>query len=141
MDSLILLEAKLTVSPFKNSIKHNQPKRQNQTAESSRIQGTQDKENTDLQRSLVPVRGEVSDSDDDLALTAHDSKRQAVKRLPFSNSQVKHNALVVTQSKGNIRKPRYDPISNQKLRKAAADRHDKLRSDYASHQSVVYGDM
>ena len=76
------------------------------------MQGTDDKENKSVQLSLVPVRGEVSDSDDDLAFSIKETKRQAVKRLPFSNSQVKRNTLVVMKSKGEIRKPRYDPISN-----------------------------
>ena len=105
------------------------------------MQGTQDKENTDLQRSLAHVTGEVSDSDDDLAFSINEAKRPAVKRLPFSNSPVKRNALVLMPSKGDIRKPRYDPISNQKQRRPVADRHDRLRLDYASHQSAVYGDM
>ena len=85
----------------------------------------------------------ISDSEDDVPLLTNMSKLLAVKRLPFSNSQVKRNALVVThwQVKGNIRKPRYDPVSNQKQRKAAEDRHDQQRLDYASHQSAVYGDM
>ena len=33
------------------------------------MQGTDDKENKPVQLSLVPVRGEVSDSDDDLAFS------------------------------------------------------------------------
>ena len=72
------------------------------------MQGTDDKENKAVQRSLVPVRGEVSDSDDDQAFSIKEIKRPAVKRLPFSNSPVKRN--VVMKSKGDIRKPRYDPI-------------------------------
>ena len=106
------------------------------------MQGTEDKENKALHLSVVHVSGEVSYSDDDLAFTIKEAKQPAVKRLPFSNSPV--NALVVMQtlqSKGDIRKPRYDPISNQKQWWSAADRHDRLRLDYASHQSVVYGDM
>ena len=105
------------------------------------MQGTNDKENEAVQLSTVHVRGEVSDSDDDLAFSIKEAKRQAVNRLPFSNSPVKRNVLVVMNSKGDIRKPRYDAISNQKQQWSAADRHDKLRLDYAAHQSAVYGDM
>ena len=105
------------------------------------MQGTEGKENKALQLSMVHVRGEVSDSDDDLAFSIKEAKRQAVKILPSSNSQVKHNAFVLMQSKGDICKPHYDPMSNQKQLWSAADRHDRLRLDYASHQSVVYGDM
>ena len=74
------------------------------------MQGTNDKENKAVLLSLVPVRGEVSDSDDDQAFSIKEIKRPAVKRLqvPFSNSPVKRN--VVMKSKGDIRKPRYDPI-------------------------------
>ena len=103
--------------------------------------GADDKENKALQLSVVPVRCEVSDLDDDLAFSIKVTKRLAVKRLPFSNSPVKRNALVVMKSKGDIRKPRYDPISNQKQQGSTADRHNRLRLDHASHQSVVYGDM
>ena len=95
--------------------KHNQPRRQDHTGASSRMQGIDwdEKENEAVQLSTVHVRGEVSDSDDDLAFSIKEAKRPAVKRLPFSNSQVKRNTLVVMKSKGEIRKPRYDPISNQ----------------------------
>ena len=69
------------------------------------MQGTEDKESKALQMSVVHVRGEASYSDDDLAFSIKETKRPAVKRLPFSNSQVKRNALVVMKSKGDIRKP------------------------------------
>ena len=102
------------------------------------MQGTDDKENKAVQLSVVPVRGEVSN----LAFSIKEAKRPAVsKRLPYSNSPVKRNALVAMKSKGDIRKPCYDPIPNQKQQWSAADRHDRLRLDYASHQSAVYGDM
>ena len=104
-------------------------------------QGTEDKGNKALQLSEVHVCGEVSDSDDDLAFAIKEARRLAVKRLPFSNSPVKRNSLVVMQGKGDIRKPRYDPTSNQRQQRSAADRHDRLRLDYASLQSAVYGDM
>ena len=135
-----MAQAKFAVRPFKNSTKQNQPKLQNQTAQSVPMQRTQVQE-TKEQRSLVPVMAEVSDSEDDVPILTHEPKRLAVKILPFSNSPVTRNALVVTQCKGNTRKQRYDPISNQKQRKAAADLHDKVRSDFASHQCAVYGDM
>ena len=100
--------------PGTSSHKHSQPKRQDQTGTSTRIQGTDDKENKPMQKSLAPVSGEVSYSDDDLAFAIKETKRPAVKKLPFSNSPVKSNALVVMKSKGDIHKPRYDLISNMK---------------------------
>ena len=106
-----------------------------------RAQGKDNKK----QRSLVPVtaRDDVSDSEDDKPLSIDMPKRLAVKRLPFSNSPVIRNVLVVTQAKGNIREPCYDPVSNQKppRRWSSADRRERLRFDYASHQGAVYGDM
>ena len=81
------------------------------------MQGTRDKENKDLQRSLAPISGEVSNSGDALAFSIKEPKRPAVKRHPFSNNPVKRNALVVTQNKGNFRKQRYDPISYQRMLK------------------------
>ena len=106
------------------------------------MQRAQGKENKE-QRSLISItaRDDVSDSEDDKPLSIDVLKKSAVKRLPFSNSPVKRNALVVTQVKGNIRKQRYDPVSNQKQRWSGADRRERLCLDYASHQSVVYGDM
>ena len=77
-------QAKLAVSPFND----NHPKRQDQTAESFRIKGLQDKENKDLQLSLVPISCEVSNSDDDPIVMTYESNRPAVTRLPFSNSLV-----------------------------------------------------
>ena len=106
------------------------------------MQRAQGKENKE-QRSLVLItaRDDVSDSEDDKPLSIDVLRKSVVKRLPFSNSPVKHNALVVMKGKGDIRKPRYDPLSHQKQQGSTADRHDKLRLDYASHQSVVHGDM
>ena len=96
------------------------------------------------QRSLVPVdSNDISDSEDDFPLNdlPLSTKWLAVKRLPFSNSPVKHNAFVVTHGKGHIRKACYDPVTNQKQRWSAVERHEKLRLDYTAHQSAMYGDM
>ena len=118
-----------------------------QTMESSRMQGTEDKENETnkvVQRSLVSILNgnNVSDSDEEVEHAIKNMKRSAVKRLPFGNSQVKCNALVVnTQSKGNIRKQHYDPITYQKLRKEDTERHDRPRANHTWHASAVYGDM
>ena len=64
----------------------------------------------------------------------------AVKRLLFSNSQVKHNALVVMQGKGNIRKPRYDPGPHQLMR-SPLDHRVWLRSDSSSRRAAMDDDM
>ena len=114
-------------------------------AQSIPMQRAQGKENKE-QRSLVPVdSNDISDSEDDLPLDdLHlSTKRPAVKRLPFSKSQVKRNALVVTQGKGQISKSRYGPVTNQKQRWSAAERQEKPRLDYTAHQSAMYhdGDM
>ena len=103
------------------------------------MQGTEDKENeTDkvVQRSLVPISysNDFSDSNDEVEHTIKNIKRSAVKRLPFGNSLVKRNTLVVnTQNKGNIHKPHlnYDAIAFQKLLKEQMERHDKLRANHA----------
>ena len=60
-----------------SSPKHNQPRRQDQTGESSRMHGTRDNENKVLRRPLVPVSGEVSNSDDDLARSPGPSDLQS----------------------------------------------------------------
>ena len=93
----------------------------NPNAESSR-QGNK------KHHSLVPIpaRDDASDSEDDKPLSLDVRKKSAVKRLPFGNSPVKRNALVVTQAKGNIHKTRYDPVSNQKQRWSSADRSERL---------------
>ena len=101
------------------------------------------KENKE-QRSLVPYdSNDVSDYEDDFPLNdlPLSTKRSAVKRLPFSNSPVKRNALAVTQGKGHIRKQQYDPVTNQKQRWSTAERHEMLRSDYTAHKSTMYIDM
>jgi hypothetical protein len=65
------------------------------------------------QRSLVHVRGDVSDSDDDLpfAGSATTAKRSAAKSLTFGSKSPKGNTVVKTK-----------------------ERHDKLRSEYATHK-------
>ena len=63
-------------------------------------------------------------------------------KLSFGNSPVKRSPQKPkATSKGNIRKAAYNPLAVQNQRKAAADRQDKLRLDYASQQSAVYGNM
>ena len=87
------------------------------------------------QRSLVLIaNSELSDSEDDLPITDSplNTKRLAVQRLPFSSSQAKRNVVVATQ--GNIRKSKYDPLQQQQQRGRDAERHDKLRSEYATHR-------
>ena len=79
------------------------------------MQRPQGKENKE-QRSLVPIT-------DDKPLSIDVLKKSAVKRLPFSNSPVKHNALVVMKGKGEIRKPRCDLLSHQNQQGSTADRH------------------
>ena len=76
-----------------------QPKRQTNVAQSIATQRAQGKENKE-RRSLapIPVRDDISDSKDDKPLSLEVLKKSAVKRLPFSNSPVKRNALVVTQA-------------------------------------------
>ena len=77
------------------------------------MQKARGKENR-KQRSLVPTLNcELSDSEDDFPINDSPlkSKRSAVQRLPFSNSPVKRNALVVTQ--GNIRESNYNPLKHQ----------------------------
>ena len=91
------------------------------------------------QRSLVSVLADdVSDSEDDFPINDLPlmTKRSAIQRLPFSNSPVKRNALVVTQGKGHIRKPQYDPVTHQKQRCSNAERHDKLQPEYSAHKSA-----
>ena len=138
-------QADLAVSPFKNQpewqIKKEQSK--NQKVQSIPMQRAHGKENK-KQRSLVPViDNDISDSEDDFPLNdlPLTTKRSAVQRLPFSNSPVKRNALVVTQGKGHIRKPQYDPVTNQKQRWSNAERHNKLRSEFSSHKSATGIDM
>ena len=65
------------------------------------------------QRSLVPTSCIVSDSDDDLpfAGSATTAKRSAAKSLTFGSKSTKGNAGVDTK-----------------------ERHDKLRSEYATHK-------
>ena len=109
------------------------------------MQRPQGKENKE-QRSLVPVvDNDISDSEDDFPLNdlPLTTKRSAVQRLPFSNSPVKRNALVVTRGKGHIRKPqsRYDPVTHQKQWWSNAERHDKLQSEYSAHKSATGFDM
>ena len=90
------------------------------------LQRAQGKENKE-QRSLVPVdSNDISHSEDDFPINDLflSTKRQAVKRLPFSNSLVKCNVLVVNQGKGHIRKSHYDPVTNQKQRWSTAERHE-----------------
>ena len=100
-----------------------------------RVHGKENKK----QRSLVLTSvDEISDSEDDFPITDSPlkTKRSAVQRLPFSNSPVKRNALVVTQGKGNIRKPSYNPLKHQQQRWSDAERHDKLRSEYSAHKNA-----
>ena len=126
-------QAELTVSPFKNHPKWQIKKEQLmiKKAQSIPMQRAQGKENK-KKRSLVPVdSNDISDSEDDFPLNdlPLSTKQSAVQRLPFSNSLVKRNALVVTQGRGHIRKPQYDAVTNQEQRWTTAERHDKLRSD------------
>ena len=60
----------------------------------------ENKENKAVQLSAAPVPDEYSDWNDAraLAFAIREVKRPAVKRLPFSDSPVKRNALVVTQA-------------------------------------------
>ena len=94
------------------------------------------KENTGKkQYSLVPIaHGKVSDSDEDLLPddSPPKAKRSAVKRLPFGSSQAKRNAMVTTQVK--VHKPKYEPMMHQQQRNRDVERHDKLRSEYATHK-------
>ena len=107
------------------------------------MQKTHGKENK-KQRSLVPVFAKsVSDSEDDFPITDSPlkTKQSAVQRLPNSNSLVERNALVVTQGKGHIHKPLYDPVTHQKQLWSNAERHDKLRSEYSAQNSATGFDM
>ena len=62
--------------------------------------------------------------------------------LSFRNIPVKRSPLKPkVASKGNIHKAAYNQLAVQNQRKAAADMHNTLQSDYASHQSAEYGDM
>ena len=71
------------------------------------------------QRSIVPIAGDMSDSEEDFPDTVSPlkTKRSAVQRLPFSNSPGKLNVVVATQ--GKVRK--YDPMKQQ--RNHDAERH------------------
>ena len=111
-------QAELAVGPFKDHPKRQTKKDKSASKKSQAfpMQSAHNKENK-KQRSLVPVLvDEVSDSEDDILPddAPIPMKQPAVKRLPFSNSPVKRNELVVTQGKGRIRKPCYNPIANQK---------------------------
>ena len=140
-----MAQADLAVSPFKNQPKWQTKKEQstNKKVQSIPMRKANGKENK-KQRSLVPVFADrVTDSEDDSPITDSPlkTKRSAVQRLPFSNSLVKRNALVVTQGKGNISKPLYDPVTHQKQRWANVERHNKLRWEYYAHKSATGIDM
>ena len=95
-------QADLAVSPFKNQPKWQIKKEQskNLKVQSILMQKIHVKENK-KQRSLVAVStDDVSDSDNDFLLNDSPlvTKRSAVQTLPFSNSPVKRNAMVVTQA-------------------------------------------
>ena len=107
------------------------------------MQRAQGKENKEQRSLVLIVDNDISDSKDDFPLNdlPLSTKLPAVKRLLFSDSLVKRNALVATQGKGHIRKQQYDPVTNQKQRWLNAERHDKLRSDYTTHKSAMYIDM
>ena len=62
-----------------------------------------------------------------------------VRRMPFGDSPVKRNTLVVQQAQGTVRKVRYDPGPHQKG--WSGDRRAQTRSDYASQQAEVDNDM
>ena len=128
-------QADLAVSPFKT-----QPKLQTKKEESTSkkvqsipMQKARGKENR-KQRSLMPCSVDLSDSEDDVPTTVSPlkTKRSAVHRLTFSSSPAKRNTGVVTQ--GIIRKPIYNPLKHQQQRGSDAERHDKLRSEYATHK-------
>ena len=89
------------------------------------------------QRSLVHVnKGSiVSDSDDDDLLpdeSPKKAKRSAVKSLPFGSSPAKRNAMITNEVK--VHKPKYNPLKHQQQRDHVEVRHDKLRSEYATHK-------
>ena len=130
-----IAQADLAVSPFKTH-----PKLQTRKGESTskKVQSipmkkARGKENR-KQRSLVPIACDLSDSEDDPPVTISPlkTKRSAVQRLPFSSSPGKRNVVVATQ--GNVRKSKYDPMKQQQQRSLDAERHDRLRSEYATHR-------
>ena len=134
-------QADLAVSPFKNQPKWQTKKEQSTSkkVQSIPMQKAHGKENK-KQRSLVCVFDKsVSDSEDDFPITDSSlkTKRLGVQRLPFSNSPVKRNALVVTQSKGSIRKQLHNPVKHQQQLWSDMERHDKLRSEYSAHKNAT----
>ena len=87
------------------------------------------------QRSLVHVKGSiVSDPDDGLLPdeSPKKAKRSAVKSLPFGSSPAKRNAMTTNDVK--VHKPKYNPLKHQQQRDHVEVRHDKLRSEYATHK-------
>ena len=131
-----MAQAELAVSPFKT--RPNLYARNDSTSkkvQKIKMKKPHGKENR-YQRSLVHVRQgvSVSDSEDDLHIDGSPTKakRPAAKSLPFGSSPAKRNAVVTTEVK--VHKPKYDPPMQQQQRNQDVERHDKLRSEYATHK-------
>ena len=130
-----MAQAELAVSPFKTRpnlyARKDSTSKKVQTIKMKKARG---KENCN-QRSLVHVKGSiVSDSDDDLLPdeSPKKAKRSAVKSLPFGSSPAKRNAMTTNDVK--VHKPKYNPLKHQQQRDHVEVRHDKLRSEYATHK-------
>ena len=92
----------------------------------------EDKENKAVQLSEAPSPDKYSEWDDALALSIREVKRPAAKqRLPFSDTPVKRNALLVPLVKGTTT-----------LRtRAASDEAVTTGSDSSSRRGVMDDDM
>ena len=126
-----MAQADLAVSPFKTHSKLQTRKGESTSkkVQSIPMKKARGKENK-KQRSIVPIAGDMSDSEEDFPDTVSPlkTKQSAVQRLPFSNSPGKRNVVMAT--KGKTRK--YDPMHQQRNHDAV--RRDKLRSEYTAHK-------
>ena len=94
-----------------------------------------------MQLSEAPSPDKYSEWDDALAFAIKEVKLPAAKqRLPFSDTPGKRNVSLVSQAKGTIRKPRYDPVPHQSKR-SPMDHRVRLRSDSSSRRAAVSEDM